>query len=152
MNRSLDRANPDILIVMIAVKQIMRGGEEDKRREGMGPQKPATEMSDMAGRNSIVMEGIGSQITPNSIVQFDSFDLNNQNQIFDGYTVLHTSRGAPISDLHTDNRAVIVDSEALVTSLESNVRRGAEFQEQFWVEVPFLVQHLYPQEVVFKKI
>ncbi|KAJ9168240.1 hypothetical protein P3X46_019790 [Hevea brasiliensis] len=86
---------------------------------------------DMAGRNSIVMEGIGSQITPSSIVQFDSFDLNNQNQIFDGYTVLHTSRGAPISDLHTDNRAVIVDSEALVTSLESNVRRGAEFQEQF---------------------
>ena len=30
INRSLNRENPDILIVMIADKQIMRGGEEDK--------------------------------------------------------------------------------------------------------------------------
>ncbi|XWS72465.1 hypothetical protein CRYUN_Cryun02cG0042000 [Craigia yunnanensis] len=30
MNRSLNRENPDILIVMIAEKQITRGGEEDK--------------------------------------------------------------------------------------------------------------------------
>lgn len=31
MNRSLNRENPDILIMMIAGKQIIRGGEEDKR-------------------------------------------------------------------------------------------------------------------------
>ncbi|KAI4316538.1 hypothetical protein L6164_024514 [Bauhinia variegata] len=49
MNRSLNRENPDILIMMIAEKQMITGGEEDKRdqreREEMGPVKPATEMS-----------------------------------------------------------------------------------------------------------
>lgn len=53
MNRSLNRENPDILIVMIAEKQqIIGGGEEDKRdqreRVELGPLKPATEMSDTA--------------------------------------------------------------------------------------------------------
>lgn len=42
-NSGLNRENPDILIVMIAEKQIMRGGEEDKRdqneRERDGPSK-----------------------------------------------------------------------------------------------------------------
>lgn len=42
-NRSLNRENPDILIVMIAEEQIMRGGEADKgdQREkgGDGPSK-----------------------------------------------------------------------------------------------------------------
>ncbi|KAG8657188.1 homeobox protein ATH1 [Manihot esculenta] len=87
---------------------------------------------DVVGRNSIAMEGIGSQITPNSLVQFDSFDLNNQNQTLDGYTL----PGAPINDLHTDNRAAIVDSEVFVTSLEKNVARGEEFQEQFLGGIP----------------
>ncbi|KAF2304116.1 hypothetical protein GH714_027349 [Hevea brasiliensis] len=85
---------------------------------------------DITGRNSIAMEGIGSQITPNSVVQFDSFDLNNQNQALEGYTVLPMLRGAPVNGLHTDNRAAIVNSEVLVTSLERNIIRGAEFQEQ----------------------
>ncbi|KAJ6698114.1 hypothetical protein OIU79_011616 [Salix purpurea] len=48
MNRSCSRENPDILIVMIAEKQIMKGGEDDQEREIMGPQKPAREMSDTA--------------------------------------------------------------------------------------------------------
>ncbi|KAG6626325.1 hypothetical protein CIPAW_15G039900 [Carya illinoinensis] len=52
MNRSLNRENPDILIVMIAEEQIMRGGGEDKgdqrQREGMGPLKTAAEMSGTA--------------------------------------------------------------------------------------------------------
>ncbi|OMO86590.1 hypothetical protein COLO4_21045 [Corchorus olitorius] len=34
MNRSLNRENPDILIVMIAEKQKMRGCEEDKGNQG----------------------------------------------------------------------------------------------------------------------
>ncbi|ONI33269.1 hypothetical protein PRUPE_1G413600 [Prunus persica] len=42
-NSGLNRENPDILVVMIAEKQIMRGGEEDKRdqneRERDGPSK-----------------------------------------------------------------------------------------------------------------
>lgn len=54
MNRSLNRANPDILIAMIAVKQIMRGGDEDKRMEEMGPQKPATEMSGTAPKSNLL--------------------------------------------------------------------------------------------------
>lgn len=55
-NRSLNRENPDILIVMIAEEQIMRGGEEDiddqrvreRSSKGMGPLKPATEISGTA--------------------------------------------------------------------------------------------------------
>ncbi|OAY54092.1 hypothetical protein MANES_03G047400v8 [Manihot esculenta] len=51
MNRRLNRENPDILIVIIAVRQKMKGGKDDKERVGrMGPQKPATEMSDTAQR------------------------------------------------------------------------------------------------------
>ncbi|KAA0060995.1 hypothetical protein E6C27_scaffold501G001300 [Cucumis melo var. makuwa] len=45
-NRSFNRENPDILIMMIAVDQIIRGCEQDKgdgtERKGMGPLKPAT--------------------------------------------------------------------------------------------------------------
>lgn len=45
-NRSWHRENPDILIMMIAVDQIIRGREQDKgdgtERKGMGPLKPAT--------------------------------------------------------------------------------------------------------------
>ncbi|KAF1893509.1 hypothetical protein Lal_00001993 [Lupinus albus] len=57
MNRSLNRENPDILIMMIAGKQIIRGGEEDKRdqrerEKKMGPVKPATEMSGTAPKSS----------------------------------------------------------------------------------------------------
>ncbi|KAL9400098.1 hypothetical protein Peur_009059 [Populus x canadensis] len=48
MNRSCNRENPHILIVMIAEKQIMKGGGDGKEREIMGPQKPAREMSDTA--------------------------------------------------------------------------------------------------------
>lgn len=59
MNRSLNRENPDILIVMIAEQQMMRGGEEDKggqsQREGMGPLKPATEMSGTAPRSNVFL-------------------------------------------------------------------------------------------------
>ena len=61
MNRSLNRENPDILIVIIAEEQIMRGGGEDKgekkreRVEGMGPLKPATEMSDTLPKECNVM-------------------------------------------------------------------------------------------------
>ncbi|KAJ6295671.1 hypothetical protein OIU78_023657 [Salix suchowensis] len=53
MNRSCNRENPDILIVMIAEKQIMRGDEDDKERETMGPQKPAREMSGTAPKRSL---------------------------------------------------------------------------------------------------
>lgn len=48
MNRSLNRENPDILNMMIAGKQIIRGVEDDKRDQRerkMGPVKPATQMS-----------------------------------------------------------------------------------------------------------
>ncbi|EEF45799.1 bel1 homeotic protein, putative [Ricinus communis] len=86
---------------------------------------------DMIGRNSMTVEGIGSQITPNSLVQFDSFDLNNQNQTLDGYTVLSALRGVPMHDLHSDSQAAIEDSEAFVTSLGRDVARDTEFQEQF---------------------
>ncbi|CAK9312466.1 unnamed protein product [Citrullus colocynthis] len=45
-NRSFNRENPDILIMMIAVDQIIRGCEQDKgdgtERKGMGTLKPAT--------------------------------------------------------------------------------------------------------------
>ncbi|KAA8525174.1 hypothetical protein F0562_006962 [Nyssa sinensis] len=64
MNRSLNRENPDILIMMIAEEQIVKGGEEDKgdqysemrEREGggMGPLKPAEEMSGTAPPESLV--------------------------------------------------------------------------------------------------
>ncbi|CAL0327129.1 unnamed protein product [Lupinus luteus] len=47
MNKSLNRENTDILIMMIAEEQIIRGGDEDKRyqrdiergREKNGPSK-----------------------------------------------------------------------------------------------------------------
>ncbi|KAL9339026.1 hypothetical protein Peur_068041 [Populus x canadensis] len=54
MNRSCNRENPDILIVMIAEEQIMRGGEDDKERETMGPQKPAREMSGTAPKSNLL--------------------------------------------------------------------------------------------------
>lgn len=55
MNRRLHRENPDILIVIIAVRQKMKGGEDDKERVGrMGPQKPATEMSDTAPKSNLL--------------------------------------------------------------------------------------------------
>ncbi|XP_037496939.1 homeobox protein ATH1 isoform X2 [Jatropha curcas] len=72
-----------------------------------------------ASRNSISMEGIGSQMTLNSLF-FDSFDLNNQNQNLDGYTVLPTLRGTPISG----NVDFARDQE--------------EFQEQFPISGPAL--------------
>ncbi|KAJ6758351.1 hypothetical protein OIU74_025094 [Salix koriyanagi] len=53
MNRSCNRENPDILIVMIAEKQIMRGDGDDKERETMGPQKPAREMSGTAPKTCL---------------------------------------------------------------------------------------------------
>ncbi|CAK9180003.1 unnamed protein product [Ilex paraguariensis] len=62
MNRSLNRRNPDVLVVMIAEKQIMRGNEEDKgdqfsemRDRGMGPLKAATDMSGTAALKSNVL-------------------------------------------------------------------------------------------------
>ena len=57
MNRSLNRENPDILIMMIAEQQIMRGGGEDKgekrEKEGTGPLKPVTQMSDTASKSNV---------------------------------------------------------------------------------------------------
>ncbi|KAM3710162.1 hypothetical protein ACB094_01G008900 [Castanea mollissima] len=57
MNRSLNRENPDILIMMNAEQQIMRGGGEDKgekrEKEGMGPLKPVTQMSDTAPKSLV---------------------------------------------------------------------------------------------------
>lgn len=57
MNRSLNRENPDILIMMIAEQQIMRGSGEDKgekrEKEGMGPLKPVTQMSDTAPKSNV---------------------------------------------------------------------------------------------------
>ncbi|KAK7835666.1 hypothetical protein CFP56_023315 [Quercus suber] len=57
MNRSLNRENPDILIMMIAEQQIMRGGGEDKEekreKEGLGPLKPVTQMSDTAPKSNV---------------------------------------------------------------------------------------------------
>ncbi|KAK9273676.1 hypothetical protein L1049_018486 [Liquidambar formosana] len=66
MNRSLNRENPDILFVMIAEKQIMRGERrtkeirekerKERERERDGPfQKPATEMSGTAPPKAVVM-------------------------------------------------------------------------------------------------
>jgi len=57
MNRSLNRENPDILIMMIAGQQIIRGVEEDKRdqreSQDMGPVKPATQMSATAPNTNV---------------------------------------------------------------------------------------------------
>ncbi|OVA08465.1 hypothetical protein BVC80_209g201 [Macleaya cordata] len=53
MNRSLNSKIPDILLLMIAEKQIrgerVREDKEDLIQRAMGPQKPATEMSASAG-------------------------------------------------------------------------------------------------------
>lgn len=54
MNRSCNRENPHILIVMIAEKQIMKGGGDGKEREIRGPQKPAREMSDTAPKINLL--------------------------------------------------------------------------------------------------
>lgn len=54
MNRSCNRENPHILIVMIAEKQIMKGGGDGKGREIMGPQKPAREMSGTAPKSNLL--------------------------------------------------------------------------------------------------
>lgn len=94
----------------------------------------------MVGRNSIAMDGMVSQTTPNSLVQFDSFDLNNQNQTLVEYTMLPTLQGVANSAIHID-RAAVMDSDAFVTSLKGNALRDAlpgssrpishtEFQEQ----------------------
>lgn len=57
MNRSLNRENSDILIMTIAEQQIMRGGGEGKgekrEKEGMGPLKPVTQMSDTAAKSNV---------------------------------------------------------------------------------------------------
>ncbi|KAI4337130.1 hypothetical protein L6164_015579 [Bauhinia variegata] len=61
VNRSLNRENPNILIMMTAEKQIIRGGEEDKRdqreREELGPVKPAIQMSCTAARSNVFKFG-----------------------------------------------------------------------------------------------
>jgi hypothetical protein len=79
---------------------------------------------DMAGRNSVATDR-SSQRTPNSLVQFDSFNLNNHSQTVVGFTMLPTLQGEPINDLHASihlaNRSSVMNSEALVTSLGRNV-------------------------------
>lgn len=79
---------------------------------------------DMAGRNSVATDR-SSQRTPNSLVQFDSFNLNNHSQTVVGLTMLPTLQGEPINDLHANihlaNRSSVMNSEALITSLERNI-------------------------------
>ncbi|XP_050215407.1 homeobox protein ATH1 [Mercurialis annua] len=84
---------------------------------------------DMAGgESSLTIEGIRSQIASDSLVHFDSFDLNNQYRALNGYAMLSTFQGHPID---TDDRAAIANAEGLVTSLGRNVARESEFHEQF---------------------
>jgi len=87
---------------------------------------------DMAGRNSVATDR-SSQRTPNSLVQFDSFNLNNHSQTVVGFTMLPTLQGEPINDLHASihlaNRSSVMNSEALVTSLGRNC----------WWEKPLVV-------------
>ncbi|GLT97283.1 hypothetical protein SLE2022_148560 [Rubroshorea leprosula] len=61
MNRSFNRENPDILIVMIAEKQIMRVSEEDKGDQRDGPSKACSRNechTATAPRSNVVGENI----------------------------------------------------------------------------------------------
>ncbi|KAA8525175.1 hypothetical protein F0562_006961 [Nyssa sinensis] len=72
----------------------------------------------VAGRNSMIMDGIFSQTTSVSLAQSNSLDLNHQNQIMVGFPVPSMLQGEPINnlqcDLHTTNCVGVVDCDALV--------------------------------------
>ncbi|KAJ4833285.1 hypothetical protein Tsubulata_013215 [Turnera subulata] len=101
---------------------------------------------DLAGRNSISMDEVGSLSNPNALVHFDSFDLNNQNPALAGYAMPSTLHGEYINNSHRGahlaNRTAVLDSHGVVTTLGRNMVTDAspgssrpmittEFQEQF---------------------
>ncbi|KAJ6330265.1 hypothetical protein OIU76_008974 [Salix suchowensis] len=83
---------------------------------------------DVPGRNSVATDR-SSQRSPNSPVQFDSFNLNNHSQTVAGFTMLPALQGEPINDLpasfHMSNRSSVMNSEAFVTSLGRNLSGDA---------------------------
>uniref|UniRef100_A0A6N2NFR9 Uncharacterized protein n=1 Tax=Salix viminalis TaxID=40686 RepID=A0A6N2NFR9_SALVM len=87
MNRSCNRENPDILIVMIAEKQIMRGDGDDKERETMGPQKPAREMSGTAPKSNCFPISFPSFLSPSTC-----FTLSLQFSLHEGVHFMHPQK------------------------------------------------------------
>ncbi|KAH7572464.1 hypothetical protein JRO89_XS04G0260800 [Xanthoceras sorbifolium] len=147
MNRSLNRENPRILIMMIAEKQILRGAHLEMNERSMqcflkadnqGLKKAIYKQHsnytskanylmesdmfnapvDIASQNSIVIDGM-----PNSLVGFNSIDLNHQNRALAGFPVFSALQGEPISGIQTDSRNF--DSNALITLLGRNAVRDA---------------------------
>lgn len=74
---------------------------------------------DIAGRNHVVMDGVSSHMSTNSLIQSDLFHLNSQNQFMIGLPVLPMLQGETINGLHADfqmtSRPAIVDSDELVS-------------------------------------
>ncbi|KAG7029268.1 hypothetical protein SDJN02_07606, partial [Cucurbita argyrosperma subsp. argyrosperma] len=71
-NRSFNRENPDILIMMIAVDQIIRGHEQDKgdgtERKGMGPLKPVTKSEWLCTQGQISLSPLSLLLSPHPLV------------------------------------------------------------------------------------
>lgn len=78
---------------------------------------------DIAGRNHMIMDGVSSHVSTNSLIQSDLFHLNNQNQFMIGLPVLPTLQGETANGLHADlqmtRHLVIADSDELVSRSSS---------------------------------
>ncbi|KAF5468014.1 hypothetical protein F2P56_012209 [Juglans regia] len=85
--------------------------------------------TDMGSRSPVVIDGFLPRTTSNTLMQYNSFDLNNQNHIMTGFPVLSGLQGEPMNGLHTNlhtpNVERVVDSNALVTLLGRNAARDA---------------------------
>lgn len=78
---------------------------------------------DIAGRSPMIMDGVSSHMSANSVVQSDLLHLNNQNQFMIGLPVLPTLQGETLNcfrpDLQTNTRLGIVGSDELISRSSS---------------------------------
>ncbi|KAF5748310.1 hypothetical protein HS088_TW04G00262 [Tripterygium wilfordii] len=107
---------------------------------------------DMASSNVFVASRVPSQTTPNSLMEFGSFDHNNQSQALSGHPVVSDLQAGPVSDLLHANiqmteRIGVFESDALPALLGRNVLGEAsrcssnpisniDFQQQFMSGTP----------------
>ncbi|KAF5726166.1 hypothetical protein HS088_TW23G00907 [Tripterygium wilfordii] len=106
---------------------------------------------DMASSNLFVVSGVPSQTTPNSLMEFGSFDRNNQSQALSGHPVISDLQSGSVNDLHANiqmtERAGVFDSDALPALLGRNIVGQASpcslnptnntgFQQQFMSGTP----------------
>ncbi|KAK0571654.1 hypothetical protein LWI29_019518 [Acer saccharum] len=101
-------------------------------------------VTDIASQNSVVIDGI-----PNSLVGFNSIDLNNQNhqnRALAGFPMHSALQGEHISGIHTDLHITSdsrnYDSNALVTLLGRNAVRDASLGSSSPIDNMNFQEHL----------